>query len=152
MNSIQEQTEGRMTNMMKWTNCKKPQGDNMVNVLPGIRAAGEGGEEQQQGRPAGELRVWAGCTPSPPCCWKELWAQATHSLIGSSPARISDTMRQLHHPHFVVRTPLKEEEGTDLSKNREEVREENWVQGETACADLSPAIRCSCLEGIASQV
>ena len=43
MNSIQEQTKGRMTNMMKWTNCKKPQGDNMVNVPPEMRAAGEGG-------------------------------------------------------------------------------------------------------------
>lgn len=45
-----------------------------------------------------------------------LWVQATHSLTWSSPARISDTTHQLYHPHPVVRTPLKEEEGTDLPK------------------------------------
>jgi len=117
MNSIQEQTEGRMTNMMKWTNCKKPQGDNLVNVSPGIRAAGEGGETISRAA----LQESSGCElgalhPHRAVERNLLWAQATHSLIGSSPARISDTTRQLHHPHFVVRTPLKEEEGTDLSK------------------------------------
>ena len=81
-----------------------------------------------------------------------LWAQATHSLIGSSPARISDTMRQLHHPHFVVRTPLKEEEGTDLSKKERRSGKKTEYRGKSACADLSSIIRCSCLEGIGSQV
>lgn len=72
--------------------------------------------------------------PIPTVLLKELWAQATHSPVGSSPARISDTMRQLHHPHFVVRTPLKEEEGTGLSKK------ERKSGKKTECSEKQPVL------------